>query len=270
MMLSVTKEIWIASTLDLDFEHELGNVLRSYMPLDISTGMHRDNFHLESSEPYTIGGDGIFGIYPIHLIFVFLGTYVLAEFAKSFASEMGKTLANKISGTLKKKAGEESQKIKEYNTHTSNLQIQGVSIKLLITFKLEEENRSVSVDLKLYNPQEDSMEEWNRKLRSNIDLLTELALKEISQESLNSSSQIRTSEEPALLTGLSKDELQALANVKLAPGEQEQLSSLLAKQNEGKLSQGEVAQLDELIAQVDQLTLVKAKAMYTLHQLAEK
>jgi hypothetical protein len=80
----------------------------------------------------------------------------------------------------------------------------------------------------------------------------------------------RTSNDPALLTGLSKDELQALANVKLAPDEQEQLSSLLAKQSEGELSQDEVAQLDNLIAQVDQLTLVKAKAMYTLHQLTEK
>jgi hypothetical protein len=80
----------------------------------------------------------------------------------------------------------------------------------------------------------------------------------------------RTSHDPALLTGLSKDELQALANVKLAPEEQEQLSNLLAKQNEGELSQDEVAQLDKLVAQVDQLTLVKAKAIHTLHQLIEK
>ncbi len=58
----------------------------------------------------------------------------------------------------------------------------------------------------------------------------------------------RTSHDPALLTGLSKDELQALADVKLAPDEQEQLSSLLAKQNEGKLSQEEVTHLDNLIA----------------------
>lgn len=72
----------------------------------------------------------------------------------------------------------------------------------------------------------------------------------------------RTPHDLALLTGLSMDELQALANIKLAPEEQEQLSSLSAKQNEGELSQGEVAQLDNLIAQVDQLTLVKAKAMY--------
>lgn len=80
----------------------------------------------------------------------------------------------------------------------------------------------------------------------------------------------RAPHDPALLTGLSRNELQALANVKLAPEEQEQLSNLLAKQNEGKLSQDEIAQLDKLIAQVDQLTLVKAKAMYTLHQLTEK
>jgi hypothetical protein len=80
----------------------------------------------------------------------------------------------------------------------------------------------------------------------------------------------RTPHDPALLTGLSKNELQALANVKLAPDDQEQLSSLLAKQSEGKLSQEELTHLDNLIAQVDQLTLVKAKAMYTLHQLAVK
>jgi hypothetical protein len=79
-----------------------------------------------------------------------------------------------------------------------------------------------------------------------------------------------TSDDPKLLKGLSKNELQALANVKLAPEEQEQLSSLLAKQNEGTLSQEDEARLDNLVAQVDQLTLVKAKAMYTLHQLAVK
>jgi hypothetical protein len=80
----------------------------------------------------------------------------------------------------------------------------------------------------------------------------------------------RTSNDPKALTGLSTRELQALANVKLAPEEQEQLSSLLAKQNEGTLSQEEEDRLDDLITQVDQLMLVKAKAMYTLHQLAVK
>jgi hypothetical protein len=77
-------------------------------------------------------------------------------------------------------------------------------------------------------------------------------------------------QDPALLTGLSKDELQALADVELAPEEQEQLSGLLAKQNESELSNFVLAQLDKLISQVDQLTLVKAKAMYTLHQLTDK
>jgi hypothetical protein len=80
----------------------------------------------------------------------------------------------------------------------------------------------------------------------------------------------RTSGDSKLLRGLSENELQALANVKLAPEDQEHLSSLLAKQNEGTLSQEEETRLDELIAQVDQLMLVKAKAMYTLHQLAVK
>lgn len=76
-----------------------------------------------------------------------------------------------------------------------------------------------------------------------------------------------TGNDPGLLIGLSKDELQALANVKLAPDDQEQLSNLLAKQNEGQLSQEEATRLDNLIAQVDHLTLLKARAKYTLQHL---
>jgi hypothetical protein len=76
--------------------------------------------------------------------------------------------------------------------------------------------------------------------------------------------------DPKLLIGLSKTELQALANVHLASEDQTQLSSLLGKQNEGTLSQQEEMVLDNLIAQVDQLMLVKAKAMYTLHQIQKQ
>jgi hypothetical protein len=50
----------------------------------------------------------------------------------------------------------------------------------------------------------------------------------------------------------------------LASDEQEQLSNLLSKQAEGKLSQDELNHLDGLLAQVDQLTVLKAQAMYTL------
>jgi hypothetical protein len=62
----------------------------------------------------------------------------------------------------------------------------------------------------------------------------------------------------------SLDELQALADSKLAPSSQERLDELLAQNAESQLSDDEVAQLDYLLAQVDQLTILKTRAKYTL------
>jgi hypothetical protein len=75
-----------------------------------------------------------------------------------------------------------------------------------------------------------------------------------------------TADDPELLLGLSHDELKALANSKLAPGAQSQLDDLLAKQKESPLSTKENELLDNLLAQVDQLTILKTRARYTLRE----
>jgi hypothetical protein len=74
-------------------------------------------------------------------------------------------------------------------------------------------------------------------------------------------------EDADLLTNISPAELQALANIALAPAPQAQLSDLLAQNADGKISPEETAILDRLLAQVDQLNLLKARAQYTLQYL---
>lgn len=70
-----------------------------------------------------------------------------------------------------------------------------------------------------------------------------------------------------LLTGLSLEELQALANSQLALAEQTQLGDLLAQNAEGQLSADATATLDRLLTQVDNLNILKTRARYTLQQL---
>ena len=47
------------------------------------------------------------------------------------------------------------------------------------------------------------------------------------------------------------------------------MRQLLAKNAESVLSTDEVAELDHLVAQVDQLTILKTRARYTLNRLQE-
>jgi hypothetical protein len=67
-----------------------------------------------------------------------------------------------------------------------------------------------------------------------------------------------------LLGGLSEAELQALAHSALAPVEQERLNDLLARNADGQLSEADQATLDHLLHYVDQLTVLKTRARYTL------
>lgn len=69
------------------------------------------------------------------------------------------------------------------------------------------------------------------------------------------------------LTGLSPAELQALAESMLAPAAQACLDDLLARNTQTQLSVDEIAELDRLLAQVDQLTILKTRARYTLKRL---
>jgi hypothetical protein len=77
------------------------------------------------------------------------------------------------------------------------------------------------------------------------------------------------SKDPELLVGLSEGELEALAESLLAPSAQARLDDLLARNAEDQLSSKEQAELDRLLERIDQLTVLKTRARYTLrHQQA--
>jgi len=71
------------------------------------------------------------------------------------------------------------------------------------------------------------------------------------------------------LVGLSIDELNALASCTLAVVEQTCLDDLITRNTESLLCADEVAQLDDLLAKADHLTLLKTRARYTLKCLEE-
>jgi hypothetical protein len=64
--------------------------------------------------------------------------------------------------------------------------------------------------------------------------------------------------------------LTALADMALAPKSQSRLDSLLGKNIAGQLSAEEAKELDVLLASVDELNLVKAKAAAVLHQITNQ
>lgn len=72
-----------------------------------------------------------------------------------------------------------------------------------------------------------------------------------------------------LLANLSQDELQALAESMLASASQAQLDELLARNTQNQLTADEIILLDHLLAQVDQLNIIKTRARYTLKHIAE-
>ena len=76
------------------------------------------------------------------------------------------------------------------------------------------------------------------------------------------------SKDSELLIGLSDGELDALADSMLAPSAQARLDELLARNTENQLSAGEQAELERLLDRVDQLTILKTRAKYTLHKAA--
>jgi hypothetical protein len=75
--------------------------------------------------------------------------------------------------------------------------------------------------------------------------------------------------DPECLDSLNMDELQALAQCQLATVSQTRLNELLAQNAESELPHDEMVELDCLIAQVDQLTILKTRARYTLNRLQE-
>lgn len=71
-----------------------------------------------------------------------------------------------------------------------------------------------------------------------------------------------------LLVGLSDEELEALADGMLAPSAQARLDELMARNAVGAASNDEQRELDGLLARIDQLTILKTRARYTLGQRA--
>lgn len=71
------------------------------------------------------------------------------------------------------------------------------------------------------------------------------------------------------LLGLSDDELRALADCQLAIAEQTRLDDLVTRNARTLLNSDEIAELDDLLAKVDRLTILKARAKYTLKSLPE-
>jgi hypothetical protein len=71
---------------------------------------------------------------------------------------------------------------------------------------------------------------------------------------------------PELLVGLSLDELEALADSLLAPAAQARLDDLLARKKDNQLSVDEEVELDRVLEKIDQLTILKTRARYTLGQ----
>jgi len=66
------------------------------------------------------------------------------------------------------------------------------------------------------------------------------------------------------LSNMNLQELQALAEAVVAPDRQQQLEALLDKNRRGELSPEEQEALDELLTGVDQVSLLKARARYTM------
>lgn len=71
--------------------------------------------------------------------------------------------------------------------------------------------------------------------------------------------------DPEVLLGLSDGELEALAESLLIPTAQALLDDLLSRNEQSQLSAVEEAELDRLLDRVDQLTILKTRARYTLH-----
>ncbi|MEW5987287.1 MAG: hypothetical protein AB1791_11675 [Chloroflexota bacterium] len=71
------------------------------------------------------------------------------------------------------------------------------------------------------------------------------------------------------LAGLGDGELQALANAIVSAEKQQQLQGLLAANRSQTLTTSEMETLDALLDEIDQVALLKARALYTL-QLRQK
>lgn len=70
-----------------------------------------------------------------------------------------------------------------------------------------------------------------------------------------------------LLAGLNEQELHILAKTSLSPPRNKRLKYLLKKNREAKLNQQKSKELDQILAESDQIALLKEKAQYTLRNI---
>jgi hypothetical protein len=82
--------------------------------------------------------------------------------------------------------------------------------------------------------------------------------------------QAMLSPDPDVLVGLTAPELRALAEGMLTPSRQERLADLLQRNREGRLTASEQDELDQLLAHVDSMNALKARALRTLQLHQEK
>ena len=73
--------------------------------------------------------------------------------------------------------------------------------------------------------------------------------------------------DPDVLPGLNRSALIALAEGMLAPVRQERLAELLDRNQADALTATEQHELDELLEYLDQMNLIRARALYTLQKL---
>ena len=71
------------------------------------------------------------------------------------------------------------------------------------------------------------------------------------------------------LFGLSVAELKVIALGQLSPPDAKRLHTLIEQEKQGQSTSPEIVELDERLEDLDQLALLKARALYTLHQLGE-
>ena len=79
----------------------------------------------------------------------------------------------------------------------------------------------------------------------------------------------QTSLDPDMLMGLDESELKALAEGMLSPSHQERLDELLRRNRKGGLNDADERELERLLARVDSMNTLKARALYTLQRLDE-
>ncbi len=80
----------------------------------------------------------------------------------------------------------------------------------------------------------------------------------------------KTAADVLLLTGLSNEELYTLTQMMLPDAQQDLLNQLLHKNHTEQLSTDENREIDELLAEVQRISLIKAKAIYTLQQRSKQ